>query len=396
MNSYCTLIDKVYLIRWLTMYHSLIEKQKDMQLFVVAFDRRTYEAIQRLELRDVILISQEEVETHNPRLLNIKEVCTSVEYCWACVPAIIAHIFRFFEVKELVYLDSDLYFFSSPQILLDEFHASGKDVMLTRHFYSPAYAHQTDLAGDFNVQFMPFKNNVNGNEVLSWWQERCESSYLYPENGVFDDQRSLTECVQVFDCIYILQNRCGGVAPWNVQQYKVEMGPTIDSQLVVFFHFHALRWFGDNRYAMPADFYELNRDVHIYIYWTYIDALKKSLSEIREKADDKFSLGIKESEYADTIVIFGTGKMGIAFFEYLSQLNCQDAVVAFCDNNSSKWGGSIYEREIKSVEACIKQYPEAQYVVTGKYVKEMENQLITLGISNILSEVSLKVYTCEC
>src|SRR5213075_3097505 len=102
------------------------------------------------------------------------------------------------------------------------------------------------------VQFMCFKNNEDGLTALKWWRERClEWCYNRVEDGKFGDQKYLDDWPERFSgIVWELKNIGGGVAPWNVQQYKfikanknkisgIEKN-TGDNFELVFFHFHAL------------------------------------------------------------------------------------------------------------------------------------------------------------
>ena len=81
---------------------------------------------------------------------------------------------------------------------------------------------QTDTSGIYCVQFMYFKNNLEGKKILSDWRKQCiKWCYNRFENGKFGDQKYLDNWPQKYSKLHILNNLGGGVAPWNVQQYKV-------------------------------------------------------------------------------------------------------------------------------------------------------------------------------
>ncbi len=269
------------------MYQSLVQTGEKFRLYIFAFDDLTKEILNDLNLPFVQVISLTEFETDE--LLQIKETRTRGEYCWTCTPFSILHVLEHYHVEEITYLDADLFFYHAPQILLDEFHSSDKDVMITEHRYTSEYD-QSRTSGIYCVQFMTFKSAENGRKILLWWKERCaEWCYSRLENGKFGDQKYLDDWPERFDGVYVMQNIGGGVAPWNVQQYCCEQGPMIHGQPVIFYHFHALKWLENNQFDLST--YRLDENSIRYIYRPYIEALKESLALIRQNYDLNFSKG---------------------------------------------------------------------------------------------------------
>lgn len=288
MNSYCTLFDSYYLTRGLTMYNSLAKYEKDFCLYIFAFDDLAYEILDKLALPHTVIIPMRDFE--NERLLAIKQNRSRGEYCWTCSSFSVLYVLQHYEVSEVTYLDADLYFYGSPEILLDEFHNSGKSVMITRHRYTPEYD-QSATSGIYCVQFMTFKNDDDGLRVLNWWADRCEKwCYARFEDGKFGDQKYLDDWLTRFDCVHELQHLGGGVAPWNVQQYKVANGPKVDGVPVVFYHFHGLKWLTDSDFNVSD--YRLQDEVKQILYRPYLLALKDSLLQIRLSWQADFDLGI--------------------------------------------------------------------------------------------------------
>jgi len=290
MNYFCTLFDSNYLIRGLTMYKSIIDAGENFQIYVVCFDDVAFEILQRLSLRNITLISLHEFE--NEDLLKVKKTRTKGEYCWTCTSFVIGYVLDTYKLSEVTYLDADLYFFNKPSILLDEFRDSDKSVMITEHRYTPEYD-QSATSGIYCVQFMTFKADQYGIRVLQWWQERClEWCYARIEDGKFGDQKYLDDWTERFACVHVLQHPGGGVAPWNVQQYNVDLERNIGDNNIVFYHFHNLKMLSTNKFDMGT--YRLREKDVEYIYYPYIDALKKTLHLVQEEYNVGFTSGIQE------------------------------------------------------------------------------------------------------
>ncbi len=287
MNNYCTLFDSNYLTRGLAMYRSLCDTGEQFILYIFCFDNLAYEILLKLDLYNIKLITLEQLE--DERLLSVKSDRTKAEYCWTCTPFIIRYALDKFGLKEVTYLDADIFFYEKPSILLDEFHSTNKSVMITEHRYTPKYDQSKDL-GIYCVQFMTFKSNEEGLEVLQWWQDRClEWCYNRNEEGKFGDQKYLDNWTSMFNGVHVLKNLGGGVAPWNVQQYEVSSGPKVNGQVIVFYHFHAFKWHTKERYYLGH--YILSKKVQKNIYIPYIESLENQLKLVRKDHKD-FSKGI--------------------------------------------------------------------------------------------------------
>ncbi len=283
MNYYCTLFDSGYLTRGLALYRSLSDVAEPFFLYVFAFDDTAKDILSALNLPHMQVISLQEFE--DERLLAIKANRTRQEYSWTCGCFSILYVLTHFDCPEVTYLDSDIFFFDKPSLLLGEFHASGKDVLITKHRYTPEYD-QSATSGFFCVQFMTFKNNEMGLQVLNWWCDRCEEwCYARFEDGKFGDQKYLDDWESRFDCVHVLKHLGGGVAPWNVQQYEVTDGPCVNGVPVVFYHFHALRWINFHKFDL-SEIYRLSKSVVDLVYKPYLTVLHSAHGWVLEINSD--------------------------------------------------------------------------------------------------------------
>lgn len=288
MRNFCTLFDSNYLIRGLALYYSLQKTEVEFNIYIYAFDDTAYDILKKLNLQGATIISLEEFEDKD--LLAIKHLRSKGEYCWTCTPAIILHSINKYNLSDCVYLDADIYFFSSPEVLFSEVENNGKDVMITEHRYTDEY-NQESTSGKYCVQFMYFKNSEKGMEVLNWWRERClEWCYSRFEDGKFGDQKYLDDWLERFNCVHSLENLGGGVAPWNVQQYKVLLEDnelkiiskkTYENKKLVFYHFHGLKLY--ENFVNYGKSYVLDKNVKKYIYNKYLDDVKKISNSLEEK-----------------------------------------------------------------------------------------------------------------
>jgi hypothetical protein len=237
MHNFCTLFDSYYVTKGLALYKSLKNATNDFHLYVMAFDKDCYDLLTRLSLPHMTVEFVDDFETQE--LLSVKANRTKAEYCWTCGSSIIYHFIKKYDLPDCAYLDADLMFFSSPQIIYDEIGESS--IALTEHFDK---AH--DVHGRFCVQFVYFKNDENGMNALIWWKNKCiEWCYARYENGKFGDQMYLDGFPVMFRNVHIIQNRGVGIAPWNMNQYSYNLATNVikykDAEFsIVFFHFHGV------------------------------------------------------------------------------------------------------------------------------------------------------------
>ncbi|WP_256002104.1 glycosyl transferase [Pedobacter deserti] len=281
MLNFCTLFNSTYLSRGLAMYQSLEEHCSSFHLYVIAFDDHCYEVLSRLGLVHATVVSLNAFE--NERLLSVKNDRTAGEYCWTCASSTIKYCLQTYALDHCTYVDADLMFFSDPQVLLNEM--GDKSVLITPHRYTPKYD-QTAMSGVYCVQFMTFKSTPEGMEVLDEWVNKCiEWCYSRCEDGKFGDQKYLDDWQQKFSTVHVLKHLGGGVAPWNVQQYKLSIrdgrlrgkeiasGNTFD---LIFYHYHGFQYTAKDIYSLSGSCYTLLRNAVKYVYRPYIRQLNKA------------------------------------------------------------------------------------------------------------------------
>jgi hypothetical protein len=313
MLNFCTLFDSVYLSRGLIMYESLKENCDEFHLYIFAFDTLAYNILDKLQLSCTTVISQEEFE--NQDLLSIKKSRTRAEYCWTCTSSTIYYVLNNYNVPSCTYLDADLFFYGSPQILINELKGD-KTVLITEHRFSKlARFYEQKRAGRFCVQFITFSNTGESREILLKWISQCiDWCYARYEDGKFGDQKYLENWPDEYPNVHILEHQGGGIAPWNVGQYKficeknkiMGISPVKNDKFeVIFFHFHFVRILSDG-YA-DLGWNKVRKTVVDQFYLPYI-------RKILEK--EKF-LEISSPEYKTSIIsVRPQGIRDIAKFLY--------------------------------------------------------------------------------
>ncbi len=311
--NFCTLFDSNYLSRGLTMYESLKNHCDNFHLYVFAFDDKTKEILDALNYHNITVITLKEFE--NAQLLSVKASRSVAEYCWTCTPSTILYVLNNFEVDNCTYIDADLYFYSSPKALFDEM--GDKSVLITEHRYTPKYD-RSEIAGTYCVQFITFKKNEHGLTALNWWVNAClDWCYDRYEDGKFGDQKYLDDWTTRFEGVHVLEHLGGGLAPWNIQQYKVVSRSGDQIKMInkkdnhafeaVFYHYHYVRYYENN--IVDFGWFKLEKSIITNFYASYIMAMNQSLKTI-QKIDANF----KESLRPFSLKLASNLKEKIKFF----------------------------------------------------------------------------------
>ena len=281
----CTLLDSDYLARCIAMYRSLAKNCQNFHLYIFTFDDVSTSVLKNLGLPSTTIISNEEFE--DEQLLAVKSGRSRAEYYWTCTPFVIKYSIEKFNLSECTYIDADLFFFASPEVLLDEL--KDKSILITAHNYGPGHD-KALIYGKYCVQFNTFKNNPEGMLALNWWRDRCiEWCYVRLEDGKFGDQKYLDDWTEKFTGVHVLQNPGGGVAPWNDNKYAFfrkngevwikEYGAS-DEFPLIFYHFHRTNIYkisGKIKIKSHYLFVNKNRELRKEVYEKYEKAISKSI-----------------------------------------------------------------------------------------------------------------------
>lgn len=248
-EHFVTLFDSRFLLLGLTLHASLQRVAPNSHLWIICIDELVEQQINKLGLSHISTIPLRSIETDE--LLTVKTNRTVGEYCWTLTPFSPNAVFdRAPDASRVTYLDSDLFFFSSPEIIFQEFESSQKHVLITEHAYAPELD-RTALSGRFCVQFMTFRRTLEGLKVLKWWQERCiEWCYDRNEDGKFGDQKYLDQWPTLFpNEVHVLRQVEKTLAPWNVDYFLTTKSNNLKP---VFYHFQSFRIVGSKTARLYA------------------------------------------------------------------------------------------------------------------------------------------------
>jgi hypothetical protein len=271
------MFDLNYLDRGLVLYQSMVERIGEFHLFVVAFDDETFAILEKLSLPNLTPVRL--IDFEDAQLVKVKGTRTWTEYVWTCTPSVIRYVLQTHNLPDVTYLDADLFFFGSPEMLFRELE--GGSILLTKHNYSARYD-QAEKSGIYCVQYMTFRNDDNGRSALEWWRDSCiEWCYNRFVDGRFGDQKYLDDWTTRFEGVRVSQNLGAGIAPWNVQgcsfaiqDDELRFHSSQTEGTVIFYHFHQLRLY-ENGYV-DLGIYSLTKDQIKKIYAPYVKGLDQA------------------------------------------------------------------------------------------------------------------------
>lgn len=265
MRNLITISDYYYLEKGLTLYESLKSSQSknSFKLFYICLDEKTFKVINSIKNKNIEAININDLENDNFELKNIRNLPPSkeaisngnaqnrdpqyIQFCWALSSYACYYCIHRLNLKNVYYLDADLYFYEDLSMFDEEI--SNKSVGIVRHRidYLPS-------SGEFNVGIVYFKNSYVGKKCCLWWKKQMstlpENNPYFPWYGQCGDQKYLELFPLIFgDEVCIVDKKVGHLAPWNVTFHKYKNDKIIWNgieQDLLYFHFSHFKIIGDS------------------------------------------------------------------------------------------------------------------------------------------------------
>ena len=243
MNHYCTYFDRGFLLQGVALARSLVAQDPAAVLWVLALDEETAGALRDLNKPALRVVPLAELEAADPALAAVKPTRSRAEYYFTlspCWPRWLLHNRP--EIARLVYLDADLYFFSSPQPIWDALDRGS--VLLVAHRF-PDFLRHYERHGKYNVGVLGWRRDRDGLACLDWWRERClEWCFDRLEADRYADQKYLEAWPQRFGGVVECRHPGVNLAPWNWMNHRYDHpsgAVQVDGQPLVVFHFARFR-----------------------------------------------------------------------------------------------------------------------------------------------------------
>lgn len=241
---FCTYFDHNYLPYGMTLFSSLCDSGMDFELFVLCLSHECHERLKGVDSR-LTPIALDELESWDPELKSTQSNRSRTEYIFTISPCLPLFIFnRFPHVELLTYLDSDLCFFASPEVLYQEL--GEKSLYVIEHRFMEEFKFRADDNGRFNMAFQIYRNSPSGIACLKKWRAECiDWCYDRIENGKYADQKYLDSWPEDFpDEVVVSQNKGANLAPWNLDNYEITFNGDkylVDGKPLVFVHYQGFK-----------------------------------------------------------------------------------------------------------------------------------------------------------
>jgi len=282
---YCTYFDHNYLLRGLALYHSLQQHAPTARLWVLCLSEACYRALIALDLPNLVPQRLSDFEDADPEVAATRPDRSLIEYYFTCSPAWKLYVLNSEpEAEWVTYLDSDLFFFASPDPIYEEMKDAAFGII--PHHFTRRLSDMRRF-GTYNVGWVSVRRCDEGIAALRWWRERCiEWCYDFVDGERFADQRYLDRLPGMFPNIHVIHHLGANLAPWNFADLRMEQrGQTVlieGRYPLLFFHFHGVkragRYYFNSHRAFRAPFPSLVRQ---RIYQPYIAALAAAELEAR-------------------------------------------------------------------------------------------------------------------
>lgn len=284
---FCSIATEKYTYKIIALHQSIMEKMDNFHLWICCIDKSVFNVLNLLNLKNVTLIPLESIETKEIR--KIKGARKTNEFCWTMKSILCSYILSKYNIEKLLYCDADLYFFSHPKEIFDDWQ--GHSVFLTRQ---RASGEMERLNGSYQAGLLGFSKDEYSLRVLKWWQDQCLNWCFdnpEPELKRWGDQKYLDQVPLLFTFIKISEHLGINAAPWNMiintnhhYKIKIENNKTyINNHPLVVYHFGSLLIFNEKEFDLWK-LEQLNIDYRImnYIYMPYIKALQEAVRRVKQ------------------------------------------------------------------------------------------------------------------
>lgn len=287
-HSYVTYFDSGYLARGLTLIESLRSHGDMSDIWILCLDEETHNYITALADPSIHSLTIEDIEAFEPRLLPLKTSRSRMEYYFTCTPLLMQFVQHNAKPDHIViYLDADLFFFRDP---LAAIQALGDgSVGIIEHRYPSFLAKRLAKYGKYNVGWVAFKKDKNGQSCLNWYADKCiEWCHDTPEPGRYADQGYLDSFATLHEGVVSLPDIGMNMAPWNTRGHHARdsgqqnSAPLIDGTTpLTFFHFHGIKprgsWFVTSQLVY---FSPMHKSIRELIYRPYLEALEMNTQKV--------------------------------------------------------------------------------------------------------------------
>lgn len=226
-NCAFTIVAKNYIGLALILESSIRKYYSDLSFYIIVADEISKDLRNKLPAN--VLIAKEcldlDVVTWHEMSFkyNLTEFCTSIK------PASFLYLFKKTDFEKIIYLDPDIYFYSSIEPIfkmLDECC-----ILLTPHItqildkgLSDSPENIWHSCGMYNLGFCGLKRSASALQMLEWWHARLRNDcYIDSYNFLYTDQKWMDFLPSFFSPqeLKISFHLGMNIAPWNFYEREI-------------------------------------------------------------------------------------------------------------------------------------------------------------------------------
>ena len=268
--NFTTYFDSNYLIKFYTLYRSLEEHCNDFHIYAFSLNKIDTKNLFK-EKKNITFINLNDVETKYSELYYAKKNRSMVEYYFTLTPFTCRYIFDVFNLNQITYLDSDLFFFNNPKNLYNYINEQKHEIFITEHNnkkFEKKY-------GRFNVGWIVFLNTQNAKKCLEDWSNDC-INWCFDEinKEKFADQKYLDTWQKNYEKVFIVKKYLVNIGPWNIDQLN-----NLNIDNLICYHFHNLNIFYKSFFITNISsflsFNEIDKKIIKKVYLQYLKSYLK-------------------------------------------------------------------------------------------------------------------------
>jgi hypothetical protein len=287
-DIFCTYFDHNYLSRALVMIESLRRFDPGTPIHVLALSELCATILRELALPNVEVIPLATLEEAYPELVAVKPTRKLIEYYFTLSPHLPHYLFARTVADRVTYLDADIWFFTSPQAVLDSLGEAS--VAITPHRFSFTYRNHT-MFGLYNVAWITYRRSDEGLACLNAYKADClEWCYDRLEDGRFGDQKYLDAWPSRYPGLKIITHKGVNLAVWNVQGHVIRLKNnivTVDDDPLVFYHYSPTQMLPDGKVHVPVEPGGSSRSTAVLVEHI-INPYKRRLEAEHRSLDERF------------------------------------------------------------------------------------------------------------
>jgi hypothetical protein len=259
-----------------------------MPVYVLSLSDLCTTILRELALPNVEIIPLAALEEAYPELVAVKPTRKLIEYYFTLSPFLPHYLFARTAADRITYVDADLFFFTSPQLVLDSLGEAS--VAITPHRFSFEYRNHV-IYGLFNVGWITYRRCAEGLDCLDTYKAEClEWCYDKLENGRFGDQKYLDNWPSRYPSLRVISHKGVNLATWNVQGHVIRFKNnmvTVDDDPLVFYHYSPTQILPDGSVNIPLESGGGSRSKAVLVEHV-INPYKRRLEEQHRMLEQRF------------------------------------------------------------------------------------------------------------